>query len=170
MPVTLKSTVLPIGLLFFVMVGCASSPEIQAPEPVETRSADVAERPADVGERAADYAAQLVGRPYRYGGSRPSTGFDCSGLVQYSYARAGRKLPRSTDDQRVAALRIRLSDLRRGDLVFFDQEGKKHGHVGIYVGKGEFVHAPSSGKRVRRDRLDGPYWSRHISEVRRPNG
>ena len=163
MPVILKSTVLPIGLLFFAIVGCASSPEIQPSEPVETRAADVA-------DRAADYAVQLVGRPYRYGGTSPTTGFDCSGLVQYTYARAGRKLPRSTDDQRVAALRIRKSDLRRGDLVFFDQEGKKHGHVGIYVGNGEFVHAPSSGKRVRRDRLDAPYWSRHISEVRRPNG
>jgi cell wall-associated NlpC family hydrolase len=163
MPVNRKSTVLPIGLLFFALLGCASSPEIQSSQPVESRAVDVA-------ERAADYAVQLVGRPYRYGGTSPSTGFDCSGLVQYSYARAGRKLPRSTDDQRVAAQRIRVSDLRRGDLVFFDQEGKKHGHVGIYIGNGEFVHAPSSGKRVRRDRLDAPYWSRHISEARRPDG
>jgi cell wall-associated NlpC family hydrolase len=163
MPVNRKSTVLPIGLLLFAIVGCASSPEIQSSQPVESRAVDVA-------DRAADYAVQLVGSRYRYGGTSPSTGFDCSGLVQYTYARAGRKLPRSTDDQRVAASRIRVSELRRGDLVFFDQEGKKHGHVGIYVGNGEFVHAPSSGKRVRRDRLDAPYWSRHISEARRPNG
>jgi cell wall-associated NlpC family hydrolase len=121
-----------------------------------------------VAARAADQALQLVGRPYRYGGSSPATGFDCSGLVQYSYAKAGRKLPRSTEDQRVSSERIRASDVRRGDLIFFDQEGKKHGHVGIYIGNGEFVHAPSSGKRVRRDRLDTPYWSRHITEVRRP--
>ncbi len=87
-----------------------------------------------------------------------------------AYARAGRKLPRSTDDQRVAAQRIKLSELQPGDLVFFDQEGRKNSHVGIYIGNGEFVHAPSSGKRVRRDRLDMPYWSRHISEARRPNG
>jgi murein DD-endopeptidase len=163
MPVNRKNTVLPIGLLFFVLVGCASTPEAPRAAPVEAPS-------GEVGERAADYAVQLVGTRYRYGGTSPSTGFDCSGLVQYSYARAGRKLPRATDDQRVAAVRIRVSELRRGDLVFFDQEGKKHGHVGIYVGNGEFVHAPSSGKRVRRDRLDAPYWSQHISEARRPNG
>jgi murein DD-endopeptidase len=157
-----KSTVFLIGLLFFAVAGCAGAPQSAGAQPSGQRS-------GSVGERAALQAAQLVGKPYRYGGSSPSTGFDCSGLVQYSYAQAGRKLPRSTDDQRVAAQRIRVSELRRGDLVFFDQEGKKNSHVGIYVGNGEFVHAPSSGKRVRRDRLDAPYWSKHISEARRLN-
>ncbi len=170
MPVNRKSTVLPIGLLFFLMVGCASSPERRAEPVYAPRAAPLEQRTGDVAERAAGYAAQLVGKPYRYGGTSPTTGFDCSGLVQYTYARAGRKLPRSTDDQRVAAQRIKLSELQPGDLVFFDQEGKKNSHVGIYIGNGEFVHAPSSGKRVRRDRLDMPYWSRHISEARRPNG
>ena len=159
MPVKRFSTVFPIGLFFFVVVGCASAPQ---PRPVQ-----LPEPGSSLPERAAHYAAQLVGRPYRYGGASPSTGFDCSGLVQWSYAQAGRKLPRSTDDQRVAAQRIRMSELRKGDLIFFDQEGKKNSHVGIYVGGGEFVHAPSSGKRVRRDRLDAPYWKQHISEVRR---
>jgi cell wall-associated NlpC family hydrolase len=161
MPVKRISTVFPIGLFFFVVAGCASAPQ---PSTVK-----LSQQPASggVAERAAQHATQLVGKPYRYGGNNPSTGFDCSGLVQWSYAQAGRKLPRSTDDQRVAAERIRVSELRPGDLIFFDQEGKKHGHVGIYVGNGEFVHAPSSGKRVRRDRLDMPYWKKHISEVRR---
>jgi murein DD-endopeptidase len=157
-----KTTVFLIGLFFFAVSGCSSAPQ--------SAGARHPEQPAGgVAERAAREAAQLVGKPYRYGGSSPSTGFDCSGLVQYSYAQAGRKLPRSTDDQRVASQRIRVSELRRGDLVFFDQEGKKNSHVGIYVGDGEFVHAPSSGKRVRRDRLDAPYWSKHISEARRLN-
>jgi len=161
MPVKGFSTVFPIGLLFFVVAGCASTSHspAQRAEPGST----------SIPDRAAHHAAQLVGQPYRYGGASPSTGFDCSGLVQWSYAQAGRKLPRSTDDQRVAGQRIRVSELRPGDLIFFDQEGKKHGHVGIYIGNGEFVHAPSSGKRVRRDRLDTPYWTNHVSEVRRLN-
>jgi cell wall-associated NlpC family hydrolase len=168
MPVKPFSTVLPLGLLFFV-VACASTPHPASP-PAQRGGGSVAERgDSSVAERAAHHAAQLVGKPYRYGGASPSSGFDCSGLVQWSYAQAGRKLPRSTDDQRVAAQRIRVSELRRGDLIFFDQEGKKNSHVGIYIGKGEFIHAPSSGKRVRRDRLDAPYWSKHISEVRRLN-
>jgi len=157
MPVKRFATVLPIGLFFFVVAGCAS-----APQPTVGAG-------SGVGERAAQHAVQLVGKPYRYGGASPSTGFDCSGLVQWSYAQAGRKLPRSTDEQRAVGHRIKVAELRGGDLIFFDQEGKKNSHVGIYVGHGEFVHAPSGGKRVRRDRVDAPYWSKHISEARRLN-
>lgn len=109
----------------------------------------------------------MVGKRYRYGGSTPSRGFDCSGLVQYSFKQAGVLLPRTTEDQRRASARIRKASLRRGDLVFFDQEGKKSSHVGIYLGGGRFVHAPSSGKTVRTDSLDSPYWSRHLAETRR---
>jgi len=117
-------------------------------------------------ERAAAEAVKLVGAPYRYGGMTPK-GFDCSGLVLYSYRQAGVALPHSTDQQRHLGKPVRRSELRPGDLVFFDQQGKKHGHVAIYVGNGEMVHAPSSGKRVRRDRLDSPYWKKHLSETRR---
>jgi cell wall-associated NlpC family hydrolase len=129
--------------------------------------AGVAEAAPTVAERAADQAVRMVGMSYRYGGSNPRTGFDCSGLVHYSFAQAGRALPRSTDGQRRASRPIHVSELRRGDLLFFDQEGKKSSHVAIYLGGGEFVHAPSSGKRVRRDRLDAPYWRRHLAEARR---
>jgi len=117
--------------------------------------------------RAATYAVKMVGKPYRTGGSAPSTGFDCSGLVQFSFWQAGVALPRRTEEQRQAAWRIRVSNLRHGDLVFFDLEGRKNSHVGIYVGNGQFVHAPSSGKRVRKDRLASPYWRKHLSEARR---
>jgi cell wall-associated NlpC family hydrolase len=108
----------------------------------------------------------MVGKPYRYGGSSPA-GFDCSGLVQFSYRHAGIALPRSTDQQRSISRAVKLADLRRGDLLFFNQEGKKYGHLGIYLGEGKFIHAPSSGKAVRSDRLDSPYWKKHLSEARR---
>ena len=135
-----------------------------APQAAQSR---VSARHSDVALRAADTALKLLNAPYRAGGSRPSTGFDCSGLVQYSYQQAGLSLPRTTEQQRRTSKPIRLADLRRGDLVFFDQEGKKNSHVGIFVGNGRFVHAPSSGKRVRSDTLNAPYWKKHISEVRR---
>jgi hypothetical protein len=76
-------------------------------------------------------------------------------------------LPRATDAQLRASQPLRGQHLRRGDLLFFDQEGKKKSHVGIYLGDGRFVHAPSSGKAVRADRLDSPYWKKHLSEARR---
>jgi cell wall-associated NlpC family hydrolase len=87
--------------------------------------------------------------------------------VQYSFRQAGVTLPRSTEQQRSVSRLIRVADLRRGDLLFFNQEGKKYGHLGIYIGDGKFVHAPSSGKSVRSDRLDSPYWKKHLSEARR---
>jgi cell wall-associated NlpC family hydrolase len=118
-------------------------------------------------ERAASHALKMLGKPYRYGGMTPSSGFDCSGLVHFSYRQAGVSVPRSTEMQLRASAPVRGAQLRRGDLLFFDQDGKKKGHVAIYVGDGQFVHAPSSGKRVRADRLDSPYWKKHLAEVRR---
>ena len=118
-------------------------------------------------DRAASHALKMLGKPYRYGGMSPSTGFDCSGLVQFSFRQAGLSVPRSTELQLRASAPVRGAQLRRGDLLFFDQDGKKKSHVAIYVGDGAFVHAPSSGKRVRADRLDSPYWKRHLAEVRR---
>lgn len=139
-------------LLALALAACASAPASTA------RGAH---------EAAASQALKLVGAPYRYGGTSPKSGFDCSGLVQYSYRQAGVELPRDTESQRQAATRIRRADLRPGDLLFFDQEGKKNSHVAIYIGDGLMVHAPSSGKRVRRDAVDSPYWKKHLSEIRR---
>jgi cell wall-associated NlpC family hydrolase len=142
-----------------MIAGCASAPKSQP-----RASSTVSEAAAD---RAASHAAKMLGRPYHFGGSSPSTGFDCSGLVQFSFRQAGVSVPHNTEQQRRSSRPVRLSDLRRGDLIFFDQEGKKNSHVGIYLGAGKFVHAPSSGKEVRSDRLDSPYWKKHLSEVRR---
>jgi cell wall-associated NlpC family hydrolase len=153
----MRASALAFSLL---LASCASAPN-RAPDATAGST-----RPSNAGEQAAGYALTMVGKPYKFGGSSPR-GFDCSGLVMYSYRQAGLSLPHNTDKQRVAARPVKLADLRRGDLLFFNQEGKKYGHVGIYVGGGKFVHAPSSGKSVRSDRLDSPYWKQHLSEARR---
>jgi len=115
---------------------------------------------------AAAYALEMVGKPYRYGGFTPA-GFDCSGLVHYSFGRAGMSLPRDTPGLRRVGEELDPGELAKGDLVFFDQEGKKASHVGIYLGDGRFVHAPSTGGRVRIDSIDSPYWRKHFNEARR---
>lgn len=120
------------------------------------------------GERAADAALTQLGKPYRFGSADPDKGFDCSGLVHYSYAAAGVNVPRSTELLYRSSRKVSRGDLRRGDLVFFNVEGKNTSHVGIYLGKGEFVHAPSSGGRVRRESLDDAYWRKHLAGLRRP--
>ena len=142
--------VLPLAL-----AGCASAPPSEPPAS------------AEFTDRAAAHAARMVGAPYRYGGATPAAGFDCSGLVHYSFGQAGILLPRSTEQQRLASRPIAVDALQPGDLIFFDHEGQKNSHVGIYTGGGMFVHAPSTGKDVRRDRLDSPYWRKRISETRR---
>jgi murein DD-endopeptidase len=132
-------------------------------------SAPVARVDSDrvAAERAASHALKMLGKPYRYGGMSPSSGFDCSGLVHFSFRQVGVSVPRSAELQLRASAPVRGAQLRRGDLLFFDQDGKKKSHVAIYVGDGRFVHAPSSGKQVRADRLDSPYWKKHLAEVRR---
>jgi cell wall-associated NlpC family hydrolase len=115
---------------------------------------------------AADYAVQQVGVPYRYGGSDTS-GFDCSGLVHYSYARAGKSVPRTTDGLWRASDPVPTGDLRRGDVLFFRIEGKVS-HVGIYLGGDRFVHAPSSGREVTVEKLDSPYYERSLVRAGRP--
>lgn len=120
-----------------------------------------------VEELAVHYAMTMVGRPYKLGSTSPSKGFDACGLVRYSFAKAGAKIPRAHDEQRKASSRVFVSLLRLGDLVYFNLEGKKNSHVGIYIGDGRFVHASPSAKRVRMDRIDTPYWQSLLSEARR---
>ncbi|GMQ91914.1 MAG: hypothetical protein BMS9Abin11_1229 [Gammaproteobacteria bacterium] len=124
---------------------------------------------ANVGHKVAKVAKRMVGIRYRYGGNSPRKGFDCSGLVQYSYQKAGIRVPRVTRMQRQHSFRIAYSQLRRGDLIFFNQLGRKASHVGIYIGNNQFVHAPSSGKRIRISPLTKNYWQRHLESIRRFN-
>jgi len=142
-----------------LLVACGSSPKTAGGD--NNTYSDKA-----TARQAAEYAHGMVGKPYRYGGNSPS-GFDCSGLVQYSYSRAGLPVPRTTKSQRRSSVAIGSQSLRAGDLLFFDQEGRKSSHVGIYIGDGQFVHAPSSGKRVRVDKLDTRYWRKHFAGARR---
>jgi len=106
-------------------------------------------------------AKRQIGAPYHYGGSTPR-GFDCSGLVHYAYQHAGIEVPRTTGGLLRRAQPVPLSKLRPGDVLFFRVAPPKISHVGLYVGNGRFVHAPSSGKSVSYASLNEKYWSRHI--------
>lgn len=106
-------------------------------------------------------AVSMLGSPYRYGGSSPH-GFDCSGLVYYSYRRAGIHVPRTTYAQMNAANRVRLRDLAAGDLLFFRLGRQPVSHVAIYTGDGQFIHAPSSGKRVSYGSMSDAYWKTRL--------
>ena len=143
-----------LALALLLLAACASAP--QRPQPGST----TAMAANDVLFRA----ISLVGTPYRWGGNTPASGFDCSGLVDYVYRTEARlDLPRTSREMsRLPDPRLDRAQLAPGDLVFFQTDGNGVSHVGIYVGKGRFVHAPDTGGTVRLDALDNPYWSRHF--------
>jgi cell wall-associated NlpC family hydrolase len=108
----------------------------------------------------------MVGVRYRYGGASPDEGFDCSGLVYYAYTSNGQAVPRTSQAQFDAASQISLAEATPGDLLFFrDQE--KLSHVGIYLGDGEFVHAPSTGDSVRVASIEASYYRQNLVAVGR---
>lgn len=119
--------------------------------------------------RGSDVVAQArgyTGAAYRAGGATPE-GFDCSGFVQYLYARLGVGLPRTAEAQFDVGRRIRDGAIAAGDLVFFRTGGRRVSHVGIATGDGTFIHAPNERSRVRLDRLDAAYWADRFAGARR---
>ncbi len=137
-----------IAALSLVLAGCSTVPVSQVPV---------------TGARAEiiDTAFAMLGRPYRYGGSTPR-GFDCSGLVQFSYHQAGLNVPRTARAQYERSVPVPDSRVQPGDLLFFSLDSHRVAHVGIYVGDGKFIHAPASGQRVMESRLDEPFWHDHL--------
>lgn len=127
------------------------------------------------GESESAFSAQLalgalglVGAPYRYGGSDPATGLDCSGLVQYVVGNVlGLQLPRQTEAMSLVGTAVERDALRAGDLVFFNTLGRPFSHVGVYVDEGQFVHAPATRGRVRVESTTQPYWAKRYNGARR---
>jgi cell wall-associated NlpC family hydrolase len=145
--------------------GCSSAPPSASVAPREVVLESRSEH-RSVGGAIAELAMGMVGTPYRYGGADPREGFDCSGLVFYSYTRAGYSVPRTSHELFRAARKISLREAGAGDLMFF-QDQAKLSHVAIYLGDDLFVHAPVTGERVAVGRLDSPYYQQHLVAVGR---
>ncbi len=112
-------------------------------------------------------AFSLLGTPYRWGGSSPESGFDCSGLVGYVFRTIGIDLPRVSRAMADEGTKVASRDaLAEGDLVFFGKRGRID-HVGIYIGEGKFLHAPRTGRDVTVSSLTSGYWAQKYLEARR---
>ena len=146
--------------------GCASSLSVARPAPFPGSRVP----PSPIGSAIADTALSLQGVPYGVGGNRPETGFDCSGLVSYVFARHQVTVPRTVAQQFRTGHPVPLDQLRAGDLIFFRTNGQSASHVGIAIGsrdRARFVHAPVSGGVVRVEDVDAAYWRTRVVGVRR---
>lgn len=162
-----------------VLAGCASNPSDDKSawlDPQGRRSTALSNMPgfdpitaiAAAKHPLTREALQQIGVKYRYGGASPERGFDCSGLIHYSAQESwGLKLPRRTRDMAQVGQKLKVSELVVGDLVFFNTLGHRYSHVGIYLGDGYFVHAPSSGGEVRVENMSAQYWKKRYTGARR---
>jgi murein DD-endopeptidase len=112
-------------------------------------------------------AVNVLGTPYRWGGSSPSKGFDCS-LVKYAFNDATFDLPRTSNAMASGhGEKVDRNDLKPGDLIFFNIKSRRVNHVAIYLGNDRFIHAPRRGKSVSIDTLKKPYWQNHYVVAKR---
>jgi cell wall-associated NlpC family hydrolase len=134
----------------------------------------VGQQVSQVSERTGDLVSTAIGFlgiPYLRGGNSAETGFDCSGFVRAIYKETiGLVLPRSADQQANATQKIDRSELKPGDLVFFNTMKRTFSHVGIYLGEGKFIHSPRSGSSVRIEDMRIPYWNVRFDGARRVQG
>jgi cell wall-associated NlpC family hydrolase len=163
-------------VISLAVAGCASRGAAPRPFPGASTPPSPRSQPAPVEGRersaiASDVIATalaLKGTQYRNGGSDPSQGFDCSGLVQWVFAQHGAALPRETREQYQSGRKIDDDEVQPGDLVFFETVSKGPSHVGIALGGGEFVHAPSSRGVVRVESYTkSGYWAQRWIGARR---
>jgi cell wall-associated NlpC family hydrolase len=167
-PIDLRASA-AIFVIAFVAGGCASVPHGASSTSEDAQRAVVGESQLEStqGQEVVRVAAALIGTPYRLGGDDPAHGFDCSGLVFYSFDQLGIEVPRTAADLLQAAKPVAREALTPGDLVFFRSSARRIDHVGIYAGDGRFIHAPSKGAVVTYAYLDDPYYRAHFASAGR---
>jgi murein DD-endopeptidase len=133
------------------------------------KTGTVAQMPAKQSSAVLSRAVNVLGTPYRWGGSSPSKGFDCSGLVKYAFRDVNEAdLPRTSNAMAAGhGQKVERKDLKPGDLLFFTIKSSKVNHVAIYLGNDRFIHAPRRGKAVSIDTLKKPYWDDHYVLAKR---
>ncbi len=131
-------------------------------------SASVGSKPSNQALQFVKHAQQHIGVPYLLGGVKPEEGFDCSGLVLYAANKVGlNNVPRTSSEQAQIGMSVSRNNLAPGDLLFFNTQGSGISHVAIYKGKGEFIHSPTSGAKVRVESLNVKYWSSRFVKATR---
>ncbi|MBL8460162.1 MAG: C40 family peptidase [Zoogloea sp.] len=158
--------------LVAALAGCGQAPMRSGSPPAPVRVTPpsggwIALPSQDHAQEVVLYALGLLDTGYRFGGKNPEAGLDCSGMVSFIVEQvSGRKLPYNAAGIAERTRPIASQALRPGDLVFFNTLGRAYSHMGIYMGEGKFIHAPSSRGKVRVDRLDSRYFSERFEGAR----
>ena len=160
-----KYLLLALTAMFFT--SCATGSQASREHKVQRK--DSAEEKC-LRQQVVNYARLYLNKPYRKGG-KDQRGFDCSGFVRAMYEQTiGLLLPRRADQQAAATQVIDRSELKPGDLVFFNTMRHAFSHVGIYVGDNKFIHSPKPGAQVRVEDMRVSYWQRRFTGARRVQG
>lgn len=134
---------------------------------VEARLERLSKLPPSQGLDVVRTGLTQKGRRYRWGGSIPSTGFDCSGFTQWTFQQHGLTLPRTAREQFAVGEHIAKHELRAGDLVFYKINRRGRWHVGIYMDDGVFVHSPRRGRSISEANMGDSYWAKRYMGARR---
>ena len=158
--------VLALAMLALALTACGKSTISMSDIPASGAGSSAARsaEPARIKHAVVETARSQIGVPYRRGGTAPG-GFDCSGLVVWSYRQHGISVPRTTSEQMAAGNSVKRASLQPGDILVFRTNSGLH--TGIYTGRGTFIHSPKPGARVREDQLGSVYWSKAFREGRR---
>ena len=149
-----------LGYALLALAGCGKS-IIAVPDP---SAAQTQRTTADAKNAVVRTVRSQIGTPYKTGGQNPG-GFDCSGLVAWTYKQHGFQIPRTTTEQTRSGRKVERAALQAGDILVFRTNSGLH--TGIYSGRGTFIHSPKTGEKVREDALNNVYWSKAYREARR---
>ena len=171
LPLTCSDRLGAVVFTFIIMLaGCSPAPVKQSDERTAvTPGAANTQRSVSVpiGQQIVSRAETLLGTPYRFGGTSPSEGFDCSGLIYYTHHKQGIEVPRTSQQQADYSRDIALMSAQPGDILFFKMDGKKVSHAVIYAGNNQFIHAPKDGGTVSYAELNDEYWRPRLFKVGR---
>ncbi len=171
MPFRIRNRCL-IAMLVALLAACSSMPPTFSTGTIDPETRPTAREYFSLDDHRQTqemviFALGLLDTGYRFGGRNPEAGLDCSGMVSYIVEQiSGRQLPHNAAKIAEQTRPIPITALRAGDLVFFNTSARQHSHMGIYMGDGKFVHAPSSRGKVRIERLDNPYFKPRIDGAR----
>lgn len=166
-PMRISAPALPLLLCAMLMLPVSASAQTTT-EQEASDAPGLVDRYTNAAQELVNESMGYLGIRYRFGGTSPETGLDCSGLVQAVFRNAlGLNLPRTAHEMATHGDKVQRQELKPGDLVFFNTMRRAFSHVGIYLGEGRFVHSPSKGGSVRVENMASAYWAKRFNGARR---